>query len=252
MVTRRLFRSLPTFGDRCCGGTFQLISITSDKLAPSARQVTMGRSAHSAEKSSSRNLLLQAAIAEFAEHGLSGGRVDRIAKRAKLNKQAIYYYFKSKEALFAAALGYGYTQFRIEKPDWTKVASPAAAMSECIRAIFYAVQENKNHAALIIDENRNHGRHINRAFRSVVGPTTYVTFLVVKEILERGQSEGAFRADCSSEDVYLDIVSLSFFVFDHRYTIRELIGQDVLNAAWLKRRCAHVQQIILSGLAPTR
>lgn len=47
--------------------------------------------------------LLEAAITEFSLCGIAGARVDRIAAAAKANKQAIYAYFGSKEALFAAA-----------------------------------------------------------------------------------------------------------------------------------------------------
>ncbi len=44
--------------------------------------------------------IYQAAIKEFGEHGFYGARIDRIAKRAKINKAMIYYHFKSKEALY--------------------------------------------------------------------------------------------------------------------------------------------------------
>jgi AcrR family transcriptional regulator len=49
-----------------------------------------------------RRRLLAAATAEFAEHGIAGARVDRIAEAAGANKQAIYAYFSSKEGLFDA------------------------------------------------------------------------------------------------------------------------------------------------------
>jgi AcrR family transcriptional regulator len=51
-----------------------------------------------------RARLIAAAAAEFADHGLAGARVDRIAAAAAANKRAIYDYFGSKEALFDAAL----------------------------------------------------------------------------------------------------------------------------------------------------
>lgn len=44
--------------------------------------------------------LLDAATREFAEYGLAGARVDRIAEIANCNKQAIYTYFVSKDQLF--------------------------------------------------------------------------------------------------------------------------------------------------------
>ncbi|MFE0538685.1 TetR family transcriptional regulator [Streptomyces nigra] len=48
--------------------------------------------------------LLDAAYDEFVRVGLAGARVDRIAKAASANKQAIYLYFGSKEDLFDAVM----------------------------------------------------------------------------------------------------------------------------------------------------
>jgi AcrR family transcriptional regulator len=49
-----------------------------------------------------RKRLLAAATKEFAQYGIAGARVDRIAEAAGANKQAIYAYFGSKEGLFDA------------------------------------------------------------------------------------------------------------------------------------------------------
>ena len=43
---------------------------------------------------------MAAATAEFAAHGLAGGRVDRIAAAARTNKAQLYHYFGNKETLF--------------------------------------------------------------------------------------------------------------------------------------------------------
>jgi AcrR family transcriptional regulator len=51
-----------------------------------------------------RENLLEAAIAEFSAYGLAGGRVDRIALEAGANKRAIYDYYGDKQALFEAAV----------------------------------------------------------------------------------------------------------------------------------------------------
>lgn len=50
-----------------------------------------------------RARLLDAAINEFAEFGIAGARVDRIATKANANKAQIYHYFGSKDQLFDAA-----------------------------------------------------------------------------------------------------------------------------------------------------
>jgi len=48
--------------------------------------------------------ILAAAVAEFAEHGISGARIDRIAARAEANKRAIYDHFGDKRELFGIVL----------------------------------------------------------------------------------------------------------------------------------------------------
>ncbi|HEV7865269.1 MAG TPA: TetR family transcriptional regulator [Acidimicrobiia bacterium] len=51
-------------------------------------------------------LLLAAATAEFAEYGLAGARIDRIAERAGANKRLLYMYFGDKDRLFDAVLAH--------------------------------------------------------------------------------------------------------------------------------------------------
>jgi TetR/AcrR family transcriptional regulator len=50
-----------------------------------------------------RERILRAALHEFSAHGLAGARTDAIAESAKVNKALLYYYFKNKESLYAAA-----------------------------------------------------------------------------------------------------------------------------------------------------
>jgi AcrR family transcriptional regulator len=44
--------------------------------------------------------IFDAAVAEFARHGIAGARIDRIARAARANKQLIYAYFGNKQDLF--------------------------------------------------------------------------------------------------------------------------------------------------------
>lgn len=51
-----------------------------------------------------RARILDAAIREFSEKGLAGARTEQIAEAAGVNKALLYYYFRGKEDLYAAAL----------------------------------------------------------------------------------------------------------------------------------------------------
>ncbi|HZI21598.1 MAG TPA: TetR/AcrR family transcriptional regulator [Gemmatimonadales bacterium] len=61
--------------------------------------------------SNSRALrIIAAAQEEFSQAGFHGARVARIARRAGVNKQLLFYYFHSKRGLFNAVLARGATQ----------------------------------------------------------------------------------------------------------------------------------------------
>lgn len=51
-----------------------------------------------------KSRILEAARAEFAAAGFGGGRVERIAARAGINKERIYAYFGDKRSLFSTAV----------------------------------------------------------------------------------------------------------------------------------------------------
>ena len=71
-----------------------------------ARQASLSRRADGWRSSAirdadrTRRKILDAARREFGMHGLQGARVEAIARRARVNKGLIFYYFQSKEELF--------------------------------------------------------------------------------------------------------------------------------------------------------
>src|SRR5690349_9705243 len=62
------------------------------------------RTARPRDAQATKELLLEAATDEFAEFGLAGARIDRIAERAGANKRLLYVYFGDKDALFRTVL----------------------------------------------------------------------------------------------------------------------------------------------------
>lgn len=60
-------------------------------------------SARTRDPETKRARLLGAALAEFAEHGLAGARVDRIARRAGISPGLVYSFYAGKLQLFDAS-----------------------------------------------------------------------------------------------------------------------------------------------------
>lgn len=67
-------------------------------MTPDANTIPSERSVET------RTRILDAALREFAAHGLAGARTERIAESAGVNKALLYYYFASKEQLYLAAV----------------------------------------------------------------------------------------------------------------------------------------------------
>lgn len=72
----------------------------------------------------SRELILNYAFAEFAEHGYSGSSLNQICTRGNISKGLLYHYFTSKDALYLACIDrlfHEMTSFLQEQIDITKV-----------------------------------------------------------------------------------------------------------------------------------
>ncbi|GAB7035390.1 TetR family transcriptional regulator [Streptomyces sp. NPDC021749] len=86
-----------------------------------------------------KQLLLDAAVEEFAEFGPEGARVARVATRAGVNKERIYQYFGSKEKLFVAVL----------ESELQKIAAAVPLTAE-------QAQDLGDYAGRVFDYHREH------------------------------------------------------------------------------------------------
>src|SRR5215204_2458481 len=86
--------------------------------------------------------ILAAAALEFSERGYAGARVDRIARRARVNKAMLYYHFGSKQGLYRTILRQTFgaiaseldTIVSSEGPPARKLDAAVAAMAAFIDA----------------------------------------------------------------------------------------------------------------------
>jgi len=86
--------------------------------------------------------ILAAAALEFSERGYAGARVDRIARRARVNKAMLYYHFSSKQGLYRTLLRntFGALAARLEaiagtdRPPGEKLDAAVSAMAAFIDA----------------------------------------------------------------------------------------------------------------------
>src|SRR5712691_4530806 len=108
--------------------------------------------------------ILDAAAVEFAERGFGGARVDRIARRARVNKAMLYYHFRSKQGLYRALLRRTFTlaadrMRTIAAGD----AAPADKIDHIIAGFAELIREQRHVPAIMLREVAEGGAHLDRA-----------------------------------------------------------------------------------------
>ncbi|HWF65628.1 MAG TPA: TetR/AcrR family transcriptional regulator [Rhizomicrobium sp.] len=170
--------------------------------------------------------IIEVATAEFAERGLSGARVDRIAERTRTSKRMLYYYFGSKEGLYRAVLLSYYEKLRSAEAALDLTHRPPLTALKML--VEFTFDYHLKHAAivrLVMVENIHKGRHIARL--SAVTPLNSSILNTVADILKRGQADGSMRAGLDAFDLYSTIAALCFFNVSNRYTIRAIFQHDM-------------------------
>lgn len=88
------------------------------------------------EAQSLKARIFSAAIAVFAEHGLSGARMEQIATEAQTTKRMVVYYFKSKEQLYQEVLQHVYARIReTEQQLGLENVPPVEALVRLVRLV---------------------------------------------------------------------------------------------------------------------
>lgn len=195
-----------------------------------------------------RQDIIAVATAEFAEKGLSGARIDRIAARTKTSKRGIYYYFGSKEKLYISVLEEAYRQIRSDERALLLDHLPAR---EALRALvgFTFDYENAHpqFIRLVMNENIHYGKYLARSRTIQRLNTTAID--AVRRLLERGVRDGDFRAGIDPVDLHMTISALCFFNVANRYTFSRIFKKDMTSAAALAARRASVIDTILASVA---
>jgi len=195
-----------------------------------------------------RRRLLKMARKEFAEKGLAGARVDEIARRAGINKQSLYYHFGSKIALFREALESGYRQFRERDRDLDIHShSPEKALANVIGVTYDDLHKSPELIALIVDENRHKGRHLNRERVRAINKPLIDS---IAAILERGERTGVFRPRIDPVHFYMSMMSLATYYFSLVYTLSASVGRDLTKETEVRERRAHVIDLLLRSTKP--
>jgi TetR/AcrR family transcriptional regulator len=134
--------------------------------------------------------ILAAAAAEFAAYGYAGARVDRIARRARVNKAMLYYHFRSKQGVYRTLLRDAFTRAAARlRAIAAEADAPADQLDRVIEGMAAFIRDHRFFAAVMLRELAEGGAHLDRDTLAAMAavPAAFA------EIVQRGITREAFR-----------------------------------------------------------
>ncbi len=198
-----------------------------------------------------KEAILLSATTEFSQKGLSGARVDEIAKSAGVNKRMLYHYFGNKDALYLAALERAYEQIRIKEQALNlSNTNPVEGMKILV---IFSWQHFVSHPAfisLLNDENLHQARHIKNSqnIRNLNSPLVGM----IEDLLARGAKSKEFRSDVDPVQLYITIAAVCYFYLSNAHTLSAVFNRNLHKKSELAARQIHVVELILGYLRPTQ
>lgn len=193
---------------------------------------------------------MKAALTEFSQRGLSGARVDDIARRSRMNKRMIYHYFGSKEGLYLAALERTYSELRTAEQEMhLENMEPRAAMRRLVRMSYRYFHTHPHFISMLNTENLHQARILKKSSRIRAMHSPLVE--LIANILKRGKAAGVMRDDVDPVQLYISIASLGYFFFSNNATLSTIFDRDLLTDETMKEREDHVVEMVMRFLEPT-
>lgn len=194
-----------------------------------------------------RARLLEAAIEEFASHGYSGARTERIARHAGSNIRMLYHYFGSKDDLYVVVLEAVLADLR---HDELQLDADATEPLEGLLRIYDFVDAHyATHPKLrklLAFENLNEARHLARSTR--IPEMASPTLSLIRKLLARGAAQGQLRRGIDALHLYVAMVSLSYYGRAHAHTLSRIFNKDLQQAAWQRAHQKLTRQMVTAFL----
>jgi AcrR family transcriptional regulator len=189
--------------------------------------------------------ILTAASREFAQFGLAGARVDRIAAKAGINKAMIYYYFRSKENLYQTILQMHFDQIgRMLGETFKAGDSPESVFSKLTQAYDLIFEKQSEFVPIILREVASGGERMRKALTRLLMEKGLVSKL--QGVIEKGKRQGRFRK-VDSRQAIISFVGMNLYYLIMSPMVNPILGIKE-EKKFRRRRQKEVVDLFLRGL----
>jgi AcrR family transcriptional regulator len=193
--------------------------------AAASGQVKEGRTTRTNDPDRTMANIIEVALAEFADKGLAGARIDEIAAATRTSKRMIYYYFGSKEALYLAVLEECYRRVRHNEGLLSlEELEPVEGLRKLVEYTFDHHSRSENYIRLVMSENMNRGEYLAQS--RFIQELNVPAISSIRRLYERGVAQKVFRPGLEPVEIHAAISALTFFNVSNRYTFGMIFKRD--------------------------
>jgi TetR/AcrR family transcriptional regulator, fatty acid metabolism regulator protein len=186
-------------------------------------------------------LILDAAVKVFADKGYYGARVSDIAQEAGIAYGLVYHYFKNKEDLLISIFRHRWGQFdRAVRKVMEEKDDPRQMIHSIVTFLFHSYKNNPKMIEVMILDVAKSTRFFNgeniKQFTDI--------FVLISEIVLRGQEQGIFKKDLDAK-----LAAYCLYGSVERIMLRWILeDKKVITDQEARSATEMVTTIILSGL----
>lgn len=136
-----------------------------------------------------RERILEAAEAVFADNGYHDAIVDEIGRRTSLSKGGLYFHFPSKEGLFFAVLDRLANRLVSKAEDAASGDGPALVRAEqALRAVLASLSRNRRLARLVVVQGYSMGNQFEQKRAQIFDKFAEVIQAQLREAVDGGET----------------------------------------------------------------
>jgi len=192
----------------------------------------------------SKARILDGAAEEFAAAGFAGARIDRIARRTRLNVRMLYYHFGSKRGLYRAVLQHIYEHMARILDELPAADVGKQRTIEAFGRYFDLLTEYPRFADVLVREQLDGAKHLKALSRE--RPELFQKIHEhARALVEDGIASGELQGRLDPAMTVMSVTSTVCFLTAARHSHALFIGEERAQPkAWRE----HLMALLVDGL----
>jgi TetR/AcrR family transcriptional regulator len=191
--------------------------------------------------------ILNAARKVFIELGKGGARVDAIARRAKVNKALIYYYYSSKDQLYYHVLKHTFSTILARiSGALSQEQSPEERILKMVDAYHTFLMQHRSLPVLILREMADGAPVLKKVASEILSADFQDLTLSFDETIREGDHIGLWE-DVDPRQTLVSLLGMLIFPFAAAPLIESALGINPESEFWQERPQA-VLDIFFHGI----